>query len=418
MSDDVDKLRSALELYQQEDFTRAEMLIGSIFSEQLPDDLLVELHYLHGLILVRRNDLLEAAVKFQSCARLNDKFFPALDAWGNVLSRLGDFRGAMDKYRRAEEVCPADGVSHVLVNQGKVLIHAGYTFKALKRFHRASRLDPKSDDACYYAGICLLHLKRQRRARRWMQRAAELSPDSVRNMVGLGNALSAVSRYTKAEEIYRQALDLDNASVEAWYNLSLLYSAQKDFVNAIKTCKAGQKLNAGAYELLSQHLFCLRQMGAYDAALAMADEALRSVKRTDDFRRSDEFHDLLTANTAACERANGNQAAALEILLAHICASPSSVRHSLEELRWLQSLALPTARVYELTVSVVPTEGRAYQRTYWIVARNNKSAEKLMRTCEPEHAAVTVTDHSAPGRVRADVDGGVLERTPAIPLDT
>ncbi|MDC1142541.1 tetratricopeptide repeat protein [Planctomycetota bacterium] len=418
MDDDVEKLRTALDLYQQGDYTRAEILIESIFSGHLPDELLLELHYLHGLILINRGDLLEAAIRFQNCAKLDESFFPALDAWGNVLSNLGDFRGALDKYRRAEAVAPPDQFSHVLLNQGKVLLNAGYVFKALKRFYRAAKLDLSSDDACYYTGLCLLQLKRNRHAKRWMKKAVDVDPNQVRNLVGLGNALSAVSRFTKAEATYQKAIEADSKNVEAWYNYSRLQSVQKKYAAAIKICKAGQKHAPQSFELLAQHLFCLRQMGAYDAALAMAARTTSELRQADDIRRREEFEDVLTANIAACERANGHKSKALAVLQKYIRYSYAAVPHSLKEVRWLEGSALAKARVHDVTITVKPVKGRSYQRTYWIVASDKASAEKLVWACEPQDASIAITEHSSSGRSRADVDGGVLERTPAIPLDS
>ena len=92
MQTEADKLRQALELYREEDLTRAEMLLEAIDFDALDGDLHVEANYLWGLVLSRRGDPLEAAHRFQTCIKLDQRFFPALDAWGNILANLGDSR--------------------------------------------------------------------------------------------------------------------------------------------------------------------------------------------------------------------------------------------------------------------------------------------------------------------------------------
>ena len=111
MKPESDKLREALNLYREGDLTRAEMLLESIDIDDLDPDLHVETNYLWGLVLARRGDALEAAHRFQLCVKQEPRFFPALDAWGNVLANLGDSRGAIEKYKRALAV--ADGASLV-----------------------------------------------------------------------------------------------------------------------------------------------------------------------------------------------------------------------------------------------------------------------------------------------------------------
>ncbi|MCF6228690.1 MAG: tetratricopeptide repeat protein [Planctomycetes bacterium] len=417
MSDEVKKIRSALELYQQGEYTRAEMLLESIFPEHLPDDLQLEASYLHGLILVRRGDPLEAAVKFQACVRLDSSFYPALDAWGNVLSRLGDFRGAIEKFKRAESVATPEQLPHVLVNRGKILLDAGYHFKALKVFWRAAKLDKSSSDANYFTGQCLLKLDRPKAALIWMRRARKLDQPSARNEVGYGIALAQNSRPNSAQKAYRRALKIDQMSVEGWLNLSILFSKAGEFSKAIKVCKQGQTKLHGAFELLAQQLFCLRQMGAYDAALEVGEHAVNSLEFAVGSPRAGQFEDLASANMAGCSRANGDMKSALRILTTYLHKSRSAAVYTLAELRWTRGVALRAGRIHEITITVRPEDQRAYQRTYWVVAKSKKQALEMAFDCEPP-VGIEVAEYSVSARPYANVDGGVIERTPAIPLDS
>lgn len=417
MTDEVQKIRSALNLYQQGEYARAEMLLGSIFPGHLADEIKLEADYLHGLILVRRGYPLEAAAIFQACTALDETFYPALDAWGNVLARLGDFRGAIEKFKRAEAVATTKQLPHVLVNRGKILLHSGYHFKALKVFWRAAKLDTSSADANYYTGHCLLKLDRAKAALMWMRRARKLDQGSARNEVGYGIALAQGLRANSAQKAYLRALKIDPISIEGWLNLSILYSKIGEYSKAIKVCKQGQKQLHGAFELLAQQLFCLRQMGAYDAALDIAKHAKQHIEYTGSSQRTDEFDDLTTANMAGCSRANGDEESALTELRSYLHRSRTGAKHSLAELRWLRGVAISTGKTHEITLTAKLENNLSYQRTYWVVAKNRKQALAMALECEPA-VEIAVTDHSYASRLYPNVDGGVIERTPAIPLDS
>lgn len=177
-----EQLKDALRLYQSGDLTRAQMLLEILDSDQLEPDLQLEANYLWGVVLARRGDPLEAAHRFQLCIKQNQRFFPALDAWGNVLASIGDARGAIEKYKRALAVASPQNSAHVLFNYGVVLLRNGYNLRALRKFRDSFRRDPKNADAAYMTGLCFLNLKRPRGAQKWLAEALTLQPNSPRNL--------------------------------------------------------------------------------------------------------------------------------------------------------------------------------------------------------------------------------------------
>jgi tetratricopeptide (TPR) repeat protein len=425
MRDEAERLRDALDLYREGDLARAQMLLEMIEQDQLDPALHVEANYLWGLVLTKRGDAMEAASYFQRCVRLDRRFYPALDAWGNVLAGMGDIRGAIDKYRRALGVVDEKQAAHVLFNYGQVLQTHGYTLRALRKF-RDSYKRKRSGDAAYMAGTCFLQLKRARGAMKWMQRALDAEPKSARNLVGLGNAFALSDRRDAAIVQYKAAIALDPGFADAHYNWALALAAQGEYAKAARQCKHGLRANPEGFELLAHQAYCLRQMGAYDAALQAGKRMRMLAQQARGNRRRPEFLDVMTANEAACLRALGRNQQARSRLLEQLRRARHASALSLAELRFLDRRRIRGAQRFELTVTVrVPAsdneedEGalRHYQRTYWVIARDVKAARRIARELEPTEADLRFDARTVVSATMKEADQGVAERGPAVPVE-
>lgn len=419
-----EQLQDALRLSQAGDFARAQMLLELLDIDSLEPDLQVEANFLWGVVLARRGDALEAAHRFQLCVRQNQRFFPALDAWGNVLASIGDARGAIEKYKRALAVASPQASAHVLFNYGVVLLRNGYNLRALRKFRDAFRRNPRNADAAYMTGLCFINLKRPQGAKKWLQEALALQPDSPRNLAAMGNALALEQRDEQAFAAYEAALKHDAAFHDAWYNWASVLAARDDYANAIRKVKSGLKHHPHSFELLTLHVYCLRRMGAYDAALAAARRTRIHLSEARGTERAGHFADLLAANEAAALRGLGRGRQARGVLLEMLRSSPDACANTIAELRYHDTRALPRARRMELTVHVTPVDPhagdddagrpRTYQRTYWVIASSAKEARRLVRELEPQDAAVRFEPSVNQLEHHTNADQGVTERTPAI----
>jgi len=427
MQAEADKIRQALELYREGDMTRAEMLLETVDFDSLPAELHVEAHYLWGLVNARRGDALEAAHCFQTCIKLDQRFFPALDAWGNVLANLGDSRGAIEKYKRALAVAAPQQSAHILCNYGQVLYRAGYSLRALRKFREAFKRDPASRDAAYMTGQCFVRLRRARGALKWMRMATDLDPADARARVGLGTALLAAGKHADAEAAFRRALELDPGCADAHYNWAVSLAQRGEYAKAVRQCKAGLRVNSHGFELLAQQAYCLRQMGAYDAALATGRRMRQVLAHAGNADRKQEFLDVLTANEAASLRALGRGQHARARLLELLRESRGPCPHSLAELRYHNLRRLKEARKFELTLiarlprnEFIQEEGGPpprYRRSYWVIAESLTAARRLARELEPPEAELRFEPDVASGEKLTEVDRGVVERSPAVAED-
>ncbi|HRJ76978.1 MAG: hypothetical protein HPKKFMNG_01487 [Planctomycetes bacterium] len=412
-------LRQALELYRENDFPRAQMLLETLPMDDLESELQIEAHYLWGRVLVSRGEPLEAATHFQACLKLKPRYFPALDAWGNVLASMGDARGAIEKYRRVLSIAPKQNHAHVLFNYGSVLLRHGATMRALKRFRDCFKLDQRRADAAYGAGDCYLRLQKPKGAVKWLRIAASLEPKEARIQVALGNAYSMAGKHDLAVAGYRQAIELDASYADAWYNWAVALARRGLFVEAIKQCKAGLKHSPEAFELHVEQLFCLRKLGAFDAALQVAKRAWAVLSQSQSERKAG-FADLVACNEAACRRELGRLREARQGLMAFLGQSPDPCPHSVAELRYASMRRLPKAVRAELTLHVrqegAPDEALPprYSRHYWVVAKDMAEARELARQLEPAGAEVEFDKDARVLEELKDADTGVVERTQAL----
>lgn len=420
MTDDAERLRAALNLYNEGDLSRAQMLLEMLDPDSLGPDLRVEALYLLGLVYTRRGDPMEAGQCFNSCVRIDRRFFPAFDAWGNLLLSLGDTHGAVEKYRRALAIALPEQSPHVLYNYGQALLRGGYPVRALRKFRESFRRR-KHHDAAYMAGVTFLRLGREQGARKWMQRALDLDPANARNHTGYGNALALAGRLEDAIAHYQLAIDRDAACSEAHYNWALALARQGDFARAVQRCKHGLRANPRGFELLAHQAYCLRRMGAYDAALQTARRMRQVMAAAGNRETGAEFADTITVNEAACLRALGRAQQARARLIEQLRTARDASPQSLAELRHQEGKRIRNARCFELTLSArVPSPGygsahRPYRRTYWVIASSMKAARRMARELEPTEADVRFEEASGSAAL-PEADQGVVDRSRAMPI--
>jgi tetratricopeptide (TPR) repeat protein len=418
MADDAERIRTALSLYREGELSRAQMLLETLDPDELDPALRVEALYLLGLVYVKRGDAMDASQCFLKCTRLDKKFFPAFDAWGNLLMNLGDTHGAADKYRRALAVAGPELAAHALFNYGQALMRAGLFMRALRKFRECYQ-NSASPDAAYMAGVCFLEMGRAQGARKWMQNALDAEPNSARNLTGMGNALALDGNDEDAIAHFQLAIDNDPSCADAHYNWALALARRNEYAKAVRRCKLGLRAQADGYELLTHQAYCLRQMGAYDAAMQAARRMRQIVAASSRHERKASFLDTISANEAACLRALGRAHQARVKLIEHLRAARDASPRCVAELRHQNGRRIRSAQRVEISVSVTPADdghwsaGRPYSRTYWVLAAGVKEARRIVRELEPPDAEVRFAGHRIQEAL-PHADQGVIERSLAV----
>ncbi len=418
MKDGIKTVRDALHLYHDGDYTRARMLLETLNVEELGGEMHAEVYYLWGLVLMRQGDATEAQAMFRKSTLADPRFFPSLDAWGNVLAGIGDARGAIDKYKRALAVAKPGQDDHTLYNYGQVLFHHGYVLRALRRFRDAFRRKRREDPA-HMIGRCLIELKRPERGEKWMRIALSLNPESTRNLAGVGQALCEQGKNDEGFTFFDRAIEHDPTIVDPWFNASHYMLRDDRLLDAVKKVREGRKHCPESFELVIQEMHAMRRMGAVDKALDLGDVAKHLLDDTQDRMRVPEFMDLLYANRSACLREVNQQSQARSDLIVFIRSSMSACKHSLNELRWIGGTR-QTLNKYEVTLRInadILTEQRFnYGRTCWVYAEQAEMAQFMAMNLEREGVVIVADSITELETGVENVLAGVIERTPAIPL--
>jgi tetratricopeptide (TPR) repeat protein len=368
--------------------------------------------------MLKRGQPATAIESFRRCTEDNPEFFPALEAWGNVLAELGDTTGALDKYRRALALATPEQAAHVLFNSGLVLLRQGRALPALGRFRDAYRRR-KAPDAARMAGQCYLRVQRPADALRWFERALELDPDCHKSLVGIGNAHSLQGNSGPAIEAFQHAIELEPECMEAYYNWARELSVTGEHAEAVRVCKRGLKQQPGRFELLTHMVYCLREMGAYGAALQAVESAWDALDGTPVPERRPEFVDTLVVNKAGCLRELGRTSEARDWVKGYLQSTNYAAPQSLSELRFLDVRRLKAPRRFELTVEVELQDRQdaqpfVYRRNYWVIAASLGHARRLVRELEPEQAQVRFEPDVVLSERLPDADRGVIRRSNAI----
>lgn len=171
-------------------------------------------------------------------ARIDQRFLNdySFERAGNEFYRGGDPDRAIEKYRRALELNPANVTAHQRL--GFLLYHVKHQFEqGLEHTSEALRLDPENGFAHNDLAVALMNQGQVERAIPHLQAALRLrtlttetqyQPQTIHS--ALGEAWLRLSRYPAAAEHYQEAVRLNPAAAAAhyWLALALVMQGQTD----------------------------------------------------------------------------------------------------------------------------------------------------------------------------------------------
>jgi tetratricopeptide (TPR) repeat protein len=194
--------------YQSGDFDRALFYLQQLAGRKIP-----KVHYSLGLIYWRRNELSHAERHFRLCIEMQPENIDAALALGETLLREGKAADAVRVLEDAAARVPADtGVQHTL---GVARMAAELWEESIASFRTVLTLDPGNAEArIAMAGACM-RLRRFDEAELLLKEVLLADSRSVRAIVSLGKLALLKSNKGKAEEYFRQALQLDPDNEDA-----------------------------------------------------------------------------------------------------------------------------------------------------------------------------------------------------------
>jgi protein O-GlcNAc transferase len=194
-----------------------------------------------------------------------------LNNLGGALEQLGQAADAIDCYRQATALAPAQAVPHY--NLGDALFRAGQPAEAVPALRTAATLEPDLQEPWASLGAALLALGQPEAAVGALRRAVSLRPADAISSSRLGDALQSLGRFDESLPNYEQALRCNPSCRVAWYGLG---RARLELGQAAAAAAAFERASVGdtfwpAVHDLGKALF---QLGCVERAMEQLRAAL------------------------------------------------------------------------------------------------------------------------------------------------
>jgi tetratricopeptide (TPR) repeat protein len=233
----------------QEGLERAWLTLGRVLAKTQPDEALAafrkaaelqpgnaEPYLSAGGTLELQGRLDEAAQEYEVAARLEPKSSEPLAALVNLYTRtkrLPDAEAALQKYLSLE---PANAIAHVQL--GRVLMAEGRFSQAVTEYETALKIDPNDPGANQEMASALIEAGQYDKAVARYQMLVARAPQDAELRYALGSALLKAKKFPEAEEQLLTAVKLKPAFGEAYGDLALAASENKNYTLVIQALDA------------------------------------------------------------------------------------------------------------------------------------------------------------------------------------
>lgn len=198
---------------------RDELSLWSDAAVKGPD--MLKPHLRLGDTLAERGQWQRAEESYLHALGLRPHHPAARNNLGRLYMRQGRFSEAESQFRQVLSGAP--NIVHARLNLASLHLHAGRWEEAEAAYKEALLRGSTLGEAQKKLGyIALQHRKDLRNAVRYYREGLLHAPEAV-TWTALGVALRGLGLYAEAEDAYKSALVLNDASPEAWFNLANLY---------------------------------------------------------------------------------------------------------------------------------------------------------------------------------------------------
>ena len=227
-------------------------------------------HYLLGEKLLKQNESGKAIACYRRALGIQPNLIEAYWRLGEIATTKSDYKTALAYYRRALKIDPNRTQSYILL--GKLLSQQGNWQGAQAYYQKAATIEPKSPELCCYRGEALINLQRSAEAEQLLRQAIELDPQYFKAYYQLGNLLSQQQQWQSAVEAYETAIALSHNSScgGAYYGLGQAYLELQQWqpaASAFKHAVESNPASAWAHYGLGSALCELQQWQSAGTAL-------------------------------------------------------------------------------------------------------------------------------------------------------
>ncbi|XP_056332785.1 tetratricopeptide repeat protein 7B isoform X1 [Danio aesculapii] len=178
--------------------------------------------------------------RFSSASNLPDAFFHGFDSFIGVCSVHATSIAASRVEQALSEVAsslqssaPKQGPLHPWMTLAQIWLHAaevyigmGKAAEATACTQEAANLFPMSHNVLFMKGQVAELRGNMDEAKRWYEEALSISPTHVKTMQRLGLILHQLQRYSLAEKILRDAVQVNSTAHDVWNSLGEVLQAQ------------------------------------------------------------------------------------------------------------------------------------------------------------------------------------------------
>jgi len=188
------------------------------------------------------------------------------------LSQKRQFPAAIDAWKKALEMDPADAKAHI--NLGSALSESGQPEAAIMHFQKAIDLNPANASAYNAMATLLVRMGKPGEAVSYYEKAIDLRPDDAKLHNLLGLVLANTGRSADAIAQYRKAIEADPGDADSYAHLGVALAQSGKPDEAITLLEKALERNPKDEAAESNLGAALAQKGLLEEAIAHCQKAL------------------------------------------------------------------------------------------------------------------------------------------------
>jgi tetratricopeptide (TPR) repeat protein len=228
-------------------------------------DLAVEQH--------QAGDLPLAEPLYRKILHANPGHLDAMYLLGTLLLQKGDAAAAIELLELLLQA--REDVADVHNNLGIAYNSLGRWEDAARAFHRALKVRPGYEQACFNLASLLEQRELFEQAEHYYRQAVELNPHDPQTIFNLAHVLKAQRRWDDAEDCYVKLLSLRPGDIEALINLGFVLVKQERLQAAIDTYQQVLAQDPNYAEVHNNLSYIFERQGQLEDAVERALRALR-----------------------------------------------------------------------------------------------------------------------------------------------
>ena len=187
-----------------------------------------------------------------------------------VISR--DWEGANEVLETLEK--QPEGALLAKFLKGKLFKEQGDCSQAISIFKDVLSVSPDFPDVLREMAICYELMGQRSQMIVFMTSFVEQNPENIVAYLIMGKLYILENNFEKAEDLYKQALDINKKVPQIYAALAKIYSEQKKYYKAIETYKLGLEENLNNVRLSIYLASVYLEIKAYDDAIAVYESLL------------------------------------------------------------------------------------------------------------------------------------------------